>query len=528
MSGRALLVRGGLVVDGTGAEPRAADVLVEGERIAAVLAPSGHHLEGVEVHDVSGLVVAPGFIDTHSHSDGSPLLAEDDTSKILQGVTTEVVGNCGLSLAPLAATEEPANALTDAMLGGRRPSWRSVAELFEVLDAAGHVTNVCQLVGHGALRGTVLGGAARAASTTELATMVRLLEEGLAAGAFGLSSGLVYPPGMFAATGELAALCASLGTRVYATHLRNESDGLAGAVAEAVRTVAGAGCRLHVSHLKVTGRQNWGAVDRALDLLDDARRSGLSVTQDAYPYTAASTALSACLPPWAHAGGDDALLARLDDPAELARLRQDVEAPATGGWDHVVAGAGWDGIVVTGTTSGELDGLSLARIADRTGVSGFDALVHLLRTERLRVAMVEFSMHDDDVDRVLRHPSTMIGSDGLPIGVGNAPHPRLHGTFPRVLGEYVRERGALTLADAVHRMTGLAAETFGVPERGRVAPGLIADLVALDPAAVTDRATYACPTREPAGISWVMQAGSLVVRDGRWLGRRRGRRLRPD
>lgn len=524
------LLRGGLVIDGTdpaaGGAPRVADVVVRGDRIAEVREPGPAPAESdLRTLDLTGLVLAPGFIDVHSHADSSILGPAADTSKLVQGVTTEVVGNCGISLAPHASPGEvPGRLLSERTT----PTWASFSEYLLAVDERRGLTHTMHLVGHSALREAVVGHADRISDVHEVAAMRRELDEALAAGAAGLSSGLIYPPGAYADSRELAALVEVLDVRhVYATHLRNESDRVLDAIEEALHTARGARCGVQISHLKATGIRNHGRTALALERLDVARAAGLRVHQDVYPYTAASTSLSSCLPPWAHAGGTAALLARLADRSTRERLRAEIETPAPHTWENVAAAAGWDNIVVAGTTTGLDEGLSLNAVAEREGVDPFEALTRILVREGGRAAMVEHSMAESDVERVLSHRATIVASDGLPAGLGAHPHPRLHGTFPRVLARYVRDSGVLDLPTAIHKMTGLPATAFGVPERGAIRAGLIADLVAFDPDRILDRATYEEPVLPPEGIAWVMQCGELAVRDGSWTGLRVGRRLGP-
>jgi N-acyl-D-aspartate/D-glutamate deacylase len=295
---------------------------------------------------------------------------------------------------------------------------------------------------------------------------------------------------------------------------------------EAIAVARATGRRLQVSHLKVAGRPNWGGMPAALQKLDDARADGLVVTHDVYPYTAGSTMLTATLPPWFQDGGDAEVLRRLEDPACLTRLAADLERD-DGTWENQVLGAGWEGIVVASSSSHTHDGKDIATIASDLDVAPLDALVEVLSAESLQVSMVVHSMQEPDLELAMQHPATMIGSDGLPPGTGGKPHPRGQGTFPRVLGRYVRERGTLDLDTAVHKMTGLPARTFGLHDRGVVAEGNIADLVVLDADVVVDGATYAEPTTPPEGIVLVMQAGQVVVRDGTYQQVRAGRRLTP-
>lgn len=522
---RRMLIRGATVADGDGGPLIRRDLLLSEGQVAALGKEGAYDTVDAEVVDADGLIVAPGFIDVHSHADNAPLLAEEDTSKILQGVTTEVVGNCGFSLAPVETdTEQTLTAFSQRLFPPLRWGWHSFAEFLATTDAAGYVTNYAPLVGHGALRLAVLGMADRHPDTRELARMGRLLEESVDAGAFGMSTGLVYPPGVFSGTDELAALAGRLPAgRVYATHMRNEGAGLLDSIDEALEIGRRSGRHVQVSHIKASGRPSWGRIEAALERLDAARQQGVAVTQDAYPYDRSSTMLAACLPPWFSEGGETAVLARLEDPGMLARARAEVEARE----ESYVTGAGYDGILVSSTASHSFEGRTLAELADELRVTPFDALIEVLRNERLRASMVTASMSESDVATAVAHPLTMIGTDGLPPGVGGRPHPRMFGTFPRVLGHYVRDRGELTLPTAIAKMTALPARVFGLAGRGRITPGAVADLVAFDPLLVGDVCDYRDPVHNPAGIEWVMQAGRFVVRDGRWQGRRLGRRLAP-
>lgn len=524
-----VLLQGGLVVDGSGAEPTSADVLIGDGRIKAVEPAGQISSDGYEVRDVSGLVVSPGFIDVHSHADNAPMLEEDDTSKILQGVTSEVVGNCGFSLAPVVeGREDELAALTSRLFPPLPWGWSSFADLLGRLDAAGYVTNYAPLVGHGTLRLAVAGFEARPTSEAERCRMGDFAVEAAEAGAFGLSSGLIYPPGLFGDTDEIAAVAARLPEgRLYATHMRGEGSHLKASIDEALEIGRRSGKPVQVSHLKSAGRQNWGGVTGALEQLAQARAEGQSVTQDVYPYTASSTMLAACLPPWCQEGGNLAVLGRLNNSGTLSRLRSEIEAGPAEDWENHVAGAGWDGIMVSSTASHLHEGRTLPEIGQELGTDPFDALVTVLRDEQLRVSMVVFSMCEEDLELALKDAHTMIGSDGLPPGVGGKPHPRLFGTFPRILGRYSRERATLDLATAVYKMTGLPAATFGMKERGLIKPGAVADLVAFRAAKVTDRCDYRDPVHPPTGLAWVMQGGHVVVDDGRWLGTRRGQRLTP-
>jgi N-acyl-D-amino-acid deacylase len=524
-----VLVRGATLVDGTGSPARPADILVSGGVVRAVEAPGVLPADGATAVDATGLTVTPGFVDVHSHADNAPFLAEDDVSKILQGVTTEVVGNCGFSLAPrLASTGEVLEDYSGRIFPPVPWAWERFAELLAATDAAGYVTNYAPLAGHHALRIAAMGMSDAAPDAREQALMGRLLDEAAEAGAFGLSSGLIYPPGLFSETDELLELARRLPAgRPYVTHMRGEGAQLLSSVAEAVRIGEESGRPVQVSHLKAAGRPNWGLMERALDLLDAARARGVRVRHDVYPYTAGSTMLTATLPPWFQEGGEPSVLRRLTDPASLDRLRADLAENSTE-WENLAYGAGWDGVVVASSASHAYDGMSILEIAAGRDLEPAGALVEVLLAEELKVSMIVHSMREEDLVLALTHPETMIGSDGLPPGLGGKPHPRMWGTFPRILGRYVRDQGRLSLEDAVRKMTGLPAETFGLADRGVVAPGRAADLVAFDSGTVADGADYDTPTRPPRGIAWVMQNGETVVRAGAYLGRRAGRRLVPQ
>ncbi|RRO20568.1 D-aminoacylase [Saccharopolyspora rhizosphaerae] len=511
------LLTGAHLADGTGAALHHADVLLDHDRITAVAPPGTlprHHPH----RDLTGLVLAPGFIDSHSHADNAPLLTEHDTTKVLQGVTTEVVGNCGFSLAPRTTTHDNEHReLLHRLFPPLHATWTGFTELFAATDAAGHVTNHCPLVGHGTLRVAATGMTQAAPDTDALRQMRALLEEAMGAGAFGLSSGLIYPPATFATTTELTALAEVLGgDGLYATHMRDEGDHLLDAIDEALHIGRAAG-RTHLSHLKSTGPSNWGAMPSALERIQHARSTGQVVHQDVYPYTASSTTLTALLPAHYLSGNARHTLEKLTAPGVHAELT-----------DALTGSTRFDRILIATTTSHRHEGRTLTEIATASDTDPVQVLIDLLVTEELRVAMIHFSMHEDDLEHALRDPRTAIGSDGLPPGNGGTPHPRLTSTFPRFLGRYVRGRGVLDLPEAVRRMTSLPAEIFRIPDRGVITPGRIADLVAFDPATVLDVGDYRDPLRPPTGVPWVCLAGQTVVEAGEFLGIPAGRRLSPS
>ena len=513
-----LKLAGGRVVDGTGAPPRRADVGITGTRIAALgdltAAPARRTL------DVSGLLVCPGFIDAHSHSDVHLLVAPAAPSKIHQGVTTEVIGNCGASAAPrFGAARLPAD--WEAL--GLPGTWTTFGEYRRLLEAARPAVNVVALVGHNLLRAGVVGYADRAATADEVRTMLRRLEQALDDGARGLSTGLIYPPGLFAGADEVAALADCVGRRggVYASHLRNEGAGLIAALEEflaAGRTGQG---RLQISHLKTSGRENWARLDQALELIRRARATGSAVAADRYPYTAAWTDLDVVLPKWAKAGGRDAILARLRDPALRARLREELASSRPPeAWADVTIGS------VTVAEYRHLQGLALSEAARQLGREPVDTVLELLDRDELRTGAFFAGMSEENLRRILAEPYVMIGSDASlrtldgPLS-RDFPHPRAFGTFPKFL-RLALEGRTVPLPEAIRKMTALPAEHFGLRERGRLAVGCYADVVAFRPETVRDRASYGQPRLLPDGIELVIVNGVVTLEGGALTGARAG------
>lgn len=526
-----LLFKQATVVDGTGAPGFTADVALAEGRFAAV-APR-LDAPAARVIPAEGLVLAPGFIDLHCHFDAYHLEQPAGEIKIRQGVTLEVVGNCGASLAPLSS--ERAQMGVDYCLSGpgrftRAVDWRSYGEYAAKVEAARPLLNVAGLVGHGSLRVAVMGFADRPASPAELDAMAGLLDDALAAGAVGMSTGLYYAPGLFAATDEVIALAKVVARRggYYASHIRNEAEGLLDALDEALDIGRGSGAPVHVSHLKAAGTRNWGKADAVVAKLEAARRDGLDVTCDVYPYHFSSTSLQAVIPPWALEGGAPRLVARLQEPAERARVIRQIKEGIPG-WENIYHNAGWEKILISSVNSAEnarVQGQSVAQAAAAAGADPFEWAMDLLVAERGAVNIIAGSMCEENVARFLTLPFAMIGSDGAPRS--GKPHPRVYGTFPRVLRRFVRELQALTLPEAVRKMTSMTADRLRFADRGRVRVGLQGDAVLFDPATVSDTATFTDPCQYPAGIRAVTVAGRLVLDGQSTTGERPGRFRRPD
>lgn len=521
------VVAGARVVDGTGKSASELDVFIIEGWIDDVRPHTDSH-PGWHVIDASGLTLAPGFIDVHSHGDNAPLLDSDDTSKILQGVTTEVVGNCGFSLAPSTPrNKQHLIHLLEGMFPTPFDVGYTFADLLRTTDRRGYVTNYAPLIGHNALRIAAMGMDRRAPTKHELKAMEGMVDEAIDSGAFGLSTGLIYSPGSFSQTDEIASLAKRLPPdRIYTSHIRGEAGTLMNALSEALEVGKASGCRVQISHHKAMGSKHWGKTTESLALLEDARPIGVDVWQDVYPYVASATVLKAVLPQEFHEGGTDKTLARLADQQQLARLRQMLESDSEG-FESFVSLAGYDRVVVSSTESRRYEGMSLTEIAREIACSPFEALIHVLVSERLKASMIFYAIDESDVQRILLDEHTVIGTDGASPGLAGKHHPRTYGTFPRVLSRYVREFGTLSLEQAVKRMTSLPAQIFRLGSRGAIARGQVADLVAFDASSICDDLDYGDPQRAPKGIAWVMVRGHRVVEGDKLVGGRKGLRLTP-
>ena len=513
-----LVLRGGTVHDGLGTPGRVADVVIAGGRITEV-----GRFEGVahELVECDGLIVAPGFIDPHAHSDLVHTARDAATFKIEQGVTTEIVGNCGFSFAPMTA--EAIALLGDAwseLAGGQEIRARTFAEYLDEVDRARPANNIAALVGHGTLR-LAANGVEQSLRPGAREHMRELAHDAFQAGAVGLSSGLIYVPGTYSDTRELVdvARVAAVYGRPYTTHMRDEADHLLDAVKEALTIGRRAGVRVQVSHCKAAGQRNHGSSAALLDAIAAGRRSGVDVFGDQYPYTASSTFLAALLPPVAYEGGVEALRERLTDASERASLRRLAESGAvgTGVWNEVTP----ESVLVVTYHERGVVGRTLAALA--ADDDAWDALCSLVAGDPSALCVLEL-MAEEDVRGIMADPLVAVGSDnGPPVGM---QHPRTWGCFPRVLGAYVRELGLLTWEEAVRKMTSISARQFGLAGRGALLAGMVADLCVFDPGRVGHAGTYMNPDVAPEGIELVTLAGTVVVRAGRPTGARAGRVLR--
>lgn len=524
-----LLVAKALLFDGTGAPPVEGSIAIQGDRIAAVGPGAGGPAR--RVVKAAGYAAAPGFVDIHSHSDYHLLLAPEAASSLLQGVTLEIGGNCGYAAAPIAGPWQREREETYREVHGLMLGFSTVGEYFARLAQERIGINFALLMGHNTLRGSVLGGANRAPTPDEAERMAALARRGMAEGAVGLSTGLVYAPACFAKPEELTALAAVVREAggILTAHIRSEGDGLLEALEEILGVAEAARIPLQVSHLKTSGEKNWGKLPQALALIEAALARGLTVRCDRYPYTAANTGLSASLPSWTLEDGRDAQVARLREAAVRERLAAELAAQGKTGayWDRVMIAE-----VVTPANK-RLEGMRVSRAAVAAGQAPLPFVLDLLISEKMQVDAIYFTMSEENLRRILAKPYVMIGSDAGtrnftgPLS-GGRPHPRGFGTFPRVLGHCVRDLGLFDLATAVRKMTWDPCRMVGLADRGRLVPGAAADLTLFDPARVKDEATYEEPYRAPSGIAWVVVNGQVAVEGGTLTGVRAGRPLRRE
>jgi N-acyl-D-amino-acid deacylase len=521
------VIRGAEVIDGSGAPARRVDVAVRDGRIAAI---GTEARPARRVVDAAGRVLAPGFIDIHTHSDFTLPLNPRAEGKIRQGVTTEVLGNCGYSAAPAppGRAEELRNYLAASApwLPFRETTFAGYLDSFPPTSV-----NTVMQVGHNTLRLMAMHMENRQARPAELAVMERLLEEALDAGALGLSSGLFTAPGSYADSDELHALGRVLRRHggAYASHIRNEAGEVFEAVDEAIAVGERCGVHVQIAHLKLSGTENWGGAGRLLARIDAARRRGIPVDCDQYPYTTATNPLRNLLPVWIQDGGFTPMLERLGDRGVRDRLRADIAARGHGSFGHLPS---WDAVrVAISPNQPEHAGQTIGEIARARGADPLDAACEYLVADEGHTRVIMTAMAEDDVREILQSPSVLIGSDGTalaPYGVTGQgkPHPRYYGTFPRVLGHYVRDLGLLSLPEAIRKMTGASAAALGLVERGLIREGFRADLCVFDPARIADLATYDDPHRYAAGVVLVIVNGTVVIDAGEHTGALPGQVLR--
>lgn len=527
-----ILIRNALIVDGTNTPPNVGDIAIEGDHIVAVgaLAEAAADTE----IDATGHVVTPGFIDMHSHADLSLLVEPDAQSLVRQGITTVVTGQCGMSPAPLTREYRAETLQTLSILVPHEASmpWDRMStfgSFLDVLETVRPTVNVVPLVGQGMIRAAVMGYRADRPTAEEIGQMQQLVREAMEQGAFGISTGLIYAPGSFSGTEELVDVARSAGERngIYFSHIRGEAETLIEAVSEAIEIGRRAGASVQICHLKAAGSENWDKAAIALELVDRARADGLDISADMYPYTGGATYLAALLPKWALEGGIPGLLKRLEVPSECTAIARAMEAGEGG----IVGNIEWDRVMISGSARREHVGYYVSELAAREGCDPAIWMLDALRSTQGSMAMVVFLMAEENIRMQLRHPAMMLCTDGLGVSE-NGPmarglmHPRFCGTYPRIFGRYVREEGILSLEEASWKASGFPAKKLGLDDRGVIEEGKKADLVILDPATISDRATYSEPLRHPVGIEAVLVNGELVLESGKQTLARPGRVVR--
>jgi len=494
-----ILLKGGTIIDGTGAAPRHGDVLISGETITdtgSFTAPAN-----ARVIDCHGLAVTPGFIDSHSHSDLQVL--EGRCEKTAQGVTAEVVGNCGFSPYPAPLDLQLLHNFANGIFcGGDAWGWPDAKAYLD--RTRGSNTTVFSLIGHGTLRIARVGNRLGPLAGPDLDWMEQTLANAFDEGACGFSTGLMYSPGASAPSAELERLCRVVARhgRIYATHMRDYGDHLIEAVEEQLELARRTGCRLQISHLQAVGERNWNKQASALEKIENAAAKGIDVGFDCYPYIAGSTVMTQLLPQWALEGGIDGMLARLADRGERKKIAAETESGLAQGWHNVFVSS-----VGTQENHG-LVGQTIAAIAESRAREPVQVVIDLIQEERGRINMLERNQSESNLRQTLSHPLSCVISDGF--YVTGRPHPRLYGTFPLLLGEMSRERQWFTLTEAIHKITGKPARRFAIPKRGHIERGYFADVVVFDPKEVNSPATYENPAVPPVGIRHVMRNGAMV------------------
>ncbi|NLH46386.1 MAG: D-aminoacylase [Acholeplasmataceae bacterium] len=524
-----LMIKNGMIVDGTGRQGYLGNIVVD-DGLITEIGNINPQVFDKEI-DANGLVVAPGFIDTHSHSDLEILVKQHIEPKIRQGVTTEILGQDGISMAPLPLEYISSWRKNLAGLDGDSEeidwTYQNTDGYLSLLQNKGVSLNEAYLVPHGNIRMEAMGLDSRKPKSLEMQKMCDILRRELDAGAYGLSTGLIYPPCAYADTEELVELCKVVAEYdgVFVVHQRSEADTIIPSMQEVLEIGRRSGAKIHFSHFKVCGHKNRRFIKEMTELLDKGQEEGLRISFDQYPYVAGSTMLGVILPPWAHDGGTDKLLERLEDAELRKKMIFDIEHGLPG-WDNFVEFAGLDKIFVTSvktTKNADLVGKNLVEIGKLQGKDPYEAVFDLLYQEENAVGMVDFYGAEEDVKLFLTRKEQNVCTDGLLAG---KPHPRVFGAFPRVLGKYVREEKTLSLEEAVKKMTSKPAEVFGIQGRGVLKAGNYADIVIFDPQTVIDMGTFIEPEQYPRGIEYVVINGSVVLQSGQYGKKVAGKVLR--
>lgn len=518
-----ILIKNAIIFDGSGREPFHGSVGILGDKIAIVSRNPKESMPSRDIIDAWGHTLSPGFIDTHSHSEFTLLADSRAEGKVLQGITTEINGNCGLSAAPLlgdAATQREAD-LKDLDIKDR---WSTLGEYLSILEERGLTINFATLVGHGNLRSSVIGYSDKRPKRSEIDHMLTLLDEAIKDGAIGLSTGLIYPPGVFSDRDEIVELTKGINNLIYTTHMRSEGDRLEEAVEETIEIGKRSGIHVHISHLKTSGKRNWHKIDKVISLIEQAKAEGIVVTADRYPYIAASTDLDAVLPSWAYEGGVEKEIERLNNKRIRDLLKREIlsQHPEPEYWRSIVISS------LPMEKNKWMEGKSLEELSVMMKKDRIELLFDILFEGNLRIGAIFFTMSEDNLLRFLSLPYVMIGTDSSArsfdgITRKGKPHPRGFGSFPRYIHKYGKVIG---MANTINKITALPAKTFSIKKRGLIAEGYYADIVIIDLQRLKDRATFEEPFMRPDGIVHVIVNGRFVVKNGEPTGVKSGRILR--
>ncbi|MCK4835742.1 MAG: D-aminoacylase [Candidatus Aminicenantes bacterium] len=523
-----ILILKGLVFDGQGTPPQEADIAIKGNKIYRVTTNINPD-KAKRIINARGLAIAPGFIDAHSHTDVGLLVNPRAESQVRQGVTTEISGNCGFSPFPIS----------DAVFSEYHKyykeeydiklDWRDINGFFKRLGEKGIALNYATLLGHGNLRGEVVGYYDRPPTEKEIRRMRKKIRENLNSGALGMSSGLEYAPGSYADTRELIELCHEVARfrGIYATHMRDEGDKLLESMEEAIQISKKTGVSLQISHLKVAYQRNWPKIDDAITKIESAAKEGINILADRYPYVAGSTGLSYFFPLWSKQGITKEFIARLKDPNLDSKIRNHLkeQEKKLGSWDKVLISS------VFTEKNKTFEGKNILEAAGEIRKEPYEFIRDLLIEEENRVAMILFFASEENLKRILAHPLVVIGADGeavAPYGLlgKGKPHPRYYGTFTRILGRYARNEKIFSLGQAIKKMTSLTAQKFGLKHRGQIKENYFADVVIFNPDKVSDQATWEKPKQYPLGIEWVVVNGKIIIQNGEHTGSLPGRILK--
>ena len=520
-----ILISKGLVYDGLGTPGKEVDIAIKGDRIVAIESNINKDKADMVI-DATGYAVSPGFLDAHSHTDFLTMINPKAESKIRQGVTTDLGGNCGYSYFSLSKRKLEELNERFRKRYNFEITWGDINDYFAKLEEKGMALNNATFIGHHSVRDTIIGPDDREPTEAELILMKKLVRDSMQGGALGLSSGLYYAPGSFAKTEEVIELCHEIAPfkGVYATHMRDEGDFVLESIDEAIRIARESKVSLQISHLKAQYPRNYWKMDSALSKIEDAKKAGMEILADRYPYRASSTSLSSFFPRWSQDGTIEDFVARLQDKSLdkklRAHLKKQEEKEQT--WANVLISS------IFTEKNKIYEGKNVLEGAKMAQKSPYDFMRDILIEERGDVHMVNFSMSEENLKNILAHPLTVIGSDGgavAPYGVlsSGKPHPRLYGTFPRVLGKFARDEKLFSQTRAVQKMTSMSAEKFGIKERGQLTVGYFADIVLFDPDKVIDKATWLDPHQYPAGIDYVIVNGQIVINQGEHTGALPGR-----